>query len=233
MIGLAVYGLFAFVMAQVMIAQNGSSTSWLTGVRACVRAAGLSRTVTYGTSSLALPLPPPAKVWYGVFTVSQVLSPLLPIALVAGQVAASQRLSALGVFCLNPKRIAISGKIRVFCFDKTGTLTKDGLDFIGAVGREDKDGEIQAHVELYSQSLLRGLATCHALSKFGSTLVGNEVEIKMFKASKYTLDEGKDNPRVLSPSKQGIHILRRFEFDHARMTMSVVVYDESTLKYYA
>ena len=201
-------------------------------VLACVRA-GLSRTVTYGTSSLALPLPPPAKVWYGVFTVSQVLSPLLPIALVAGQVAASQRLSALGVFCLNPKRIAISGKIRVFCFDKTGTLTKDGLDFIGAVGREDKDGEIQAHVELYSQSLLRGLATCHALSKFGSTLVGNEVEIKMFKASKYTLDEGKDNPRVLSPSKQGIHILRRFEFDHARMTMSVVVYDESTLKYYA
>ena len=38
-----------------------------------------------------------------------------------------------GINCLNPKRIAISGKIRVFCFDKTGTLTKDGLDFLGAI----------------------------------------------------------------------------------------------------
>lgn len=36
-----------------------------------------------------------------------------------------------GIFCLNPKRIAVSGKIRAFLFDKTGTLTRDGLDFLG------------------------------------------------------------------------------------------------------
>ena len=112
---------------------------------------------------------------YVVFTWSQILTPMLPVALNVGQMHAMERLrvrvifclrmksifslqlahelpfhtslpSALekwlsdslhlqkkGINCLNPKRIAISGKIRVFCFDKTGTLTKDGLDFLGAI----------------------------------------------------------------------------------------------------
>lgn len=42
-----------------------------------------------------------------------------------------ERLKRHGINCLQPKRIMISGKIRVFCFDKTGTLTKEGLDFVG------------------------------------------------------------------------------------------------------
>lgn len=42
-----------------------------------------------------------------------------------------ERLKGHGINCLQPKRIMISGKIRVFCFDKTGTLTKEGLDFVG------------------------------------------------------------------------------------------------------
>ena len=49
-----------------------------------------------------------------------------------------------GINCLNPKRIAISGKIRVFCFDKTGTLTKDGLDFLGAIPAS-LAGELSIH----------------------------------------------------------------------------------------
>ena len=75
------------------------------------------------------------------------MSPLLPIALVVGQTMSSKRLKDVGVcwyvllqpqrlsasvYSLDPKRIAISGKIRVYCWDKTGTLTKSGLDFLGA-----------------------------------------------------------------------------------------------------
>jgi cation-transporting ATPase 13A3/4/5 len=37
------------------------------------------------------------------------------------------------IFSLSNKRIAISGKIRVFCFEKTGTLTQEGLNFVGVV----------------------------------------------------------------------------------------------------
>ena len=113
---------------------------------------------------------------YVVFTWSQILTPMLPVALNVGQMHAMERLRVRGILlcahesvmlipvytsaaitvlycrqhfetwlngflslqkkginCLNPKRIAISGKIRVFCFDNTGTLTKDGDDLIGAI----------------------------------------------------------------------------------------------------
>merc|ERR1719492_335065 len=67
-----------------------------------------------------------------VFTVCQLLSPLLPLSLVVGAVASARRLiTEMDVFCVNPQRIAICGKIRLCCFDKTGTLTKEGLDFLG------------------------------------------------------------------------------------------------------
>lgn len=37
----------------------------------------------------------------------------------------------MGIYCLDPRRIAISGKVRVFAMDKTGTLTQPWLDFLG------------------------------------------------------------------------------------------------------
>lgn len=86
---------------------------------------------------------------------------------------------------MNPKRIAIAGKIRVFCFDKTGTLTKEGLDFIGAqsVVRSINFGPTfgplknPAIGDDMEPSTLHGLATCHAVTKFGDRFVGNQVEV--------------------------------------------------------
>lgn len=37
----------------------------------------------------------------------------------------------VGIFCLDPRRVAISGKVRIFALDKTGTLTQPFLDFLG------------------------------------------------------------------------------------------------------
>lgn len=90
-----------------------------------------------------------------------------------------------GIFCLNAKRVAIAGKIRVFCFDKTGTLTNNGLDFIGVQGAQKETnsdplfGPTQSpgNQELIDMVILRGLATCHAVTKFGDQFVGNEVEV--------------------------------------------------------
>jgi len=99
---LLVYAFACFILSLIFQANSGSESTWTT------------------------------KWAYAIFTVSQIVSPLLPITLMVGQIMSSERLSEHGVFCLNPKRIAISGKIRVQCFDKTGTLTKEGLDFLGA-----------------------------------------------------------------------------------------------------
>ena len=103
----------------------------------------------------------------GIFTISQVLSPLLPIALVAGQFAASGRLTRKGLFTLNPKRIAIAGKIRIYAFDKTGTITKDGLDFIGAEMPDPATGHLvspDVSRGMAPPTLSRGLASCHAVA---------------------------------------------------------------------
>jgi cation-transporting ATPase 13A3/4/5 len=98
-----------------------------------------------------------------------------------------------GIFCVNPKRIAIAGKIRVFCFDKTGTLTKNGLDFIGVQGVvKDVDAAAdgqptivfgavqspQSGVDMIDKLVVQGLATCHAVTRFGDQFVGNEVEVE-------------------------------------------------------
>uniref|UniRef100_A0A0G4I0F4 P-type ATPase A domain-containing protein n=1 Tax=Chromera velia CCMP2878 TaxID=1169474 RepID=A0A0G4I0F4_9ALVE len=81
----------------------------------------------------------------GIFTISQTLSPMLPVALSAGQVRSFSRLKEKGVICVNPERIAVAGKVRVLCFDKTDTLTKADLEFIGAaavkVGKEKEKGK--------------------------------------------------------------------------------------------
>ncbi len=92
-------------------------------------------------------------------------------------------MQAQRIFCLNPKRISIAGKIRLFCFDKTGTLTKEGLDFIGiqSVLRTGPSFEPVKSPEKGDKidfRTLNGLATCHAVTKFGDQFVGNQVEVK-------------------------------------------------------
>uniref|UniRef100_A0A0G4G7V3 P-type ATPase A domain-containing protein n=1 Tax=Chromera velia CCMP2878 TaxID=1169474 RepID=A0A0G4G7V3_9ALVE len=147
----------------------------------------------------------------GIFTISQTLSPMLPVALSAGQVRAYGRLKERGIVCVNPERIAVAGKVRVMCLDKTGTLTKDDLDFIGAapvkVGAEHANDQSQLHPptrpETPSQGtssvfsslsseqsldLLLGLASCHAVADFGGHLVGNQVEVQMASAAGWSIE---------------------------------------------
>jgi len=179
---------------------------------------------------------------YGFFTVSQVLSPLLPVSLQVGQTMSARRLIKQGVFCVNPKRIAICGKVRVACFDKTGTITKEGLDFVGVevvgTGKAGGDAPVvpfDPNARALGKTFLRGLASCHALTKYGAQLVGNEVEVRMFEGCGWTLEELQGgNIRVQNSSTtdtkedrrgDALEVVRRFEFDHARMSMSVVVRD--------
>lgn len=68
----------------------------------------------------------------------------------------------------------------MFCFDKTGTLTNSGLEFIGLQGVESarfRPMQSPLKHDLLSNITLQGLATCHAVTKFGAQIVGNEVEV--------------------------------------------------------
>lgn len=60
--------------------------------------------------------------FYGMFTISQVLSPLLPAVLVIGQSVAAERLRTRGILCVDLQRITLGGKVKIFAFDKTGMV---------------------------------------------------------------------------------------------------------------
>jgi len=188
---------------------------------------------------------------FACFTISQILPPLLPVALVIGHTKSANRLKKKKVLCVQPKRIAISGKIHAVMFDKTGTLTKQGLDFIGVhranAGAFSPAVAAGGNVTSIPASALEwtgaqgaadlmswALATCHAVTTLRSSggatpeLVGNQVEVKMFGASKWRLDDSTAQVTVTDPATgQKLSIVKRFEFDHHTMTMSVVVRDQS------
>ncbi|KAI9032499.1 E1-E2 ATPase-domain-containing protein [Phycomyces nitens] len=183
--------------------------------------------------------------FYGTICAAQVMNPLLPAMLVVGQSVAAGRLKEKEVFCVDLPRILMAGKVQVFCFDKTGTLTKEGLEYYGTCpshatnemnSKETAFGNIVQTIsgldDTETGRLMKiGLSVCHSVTHVGTEVVGNPVDSAMFRASGAHLcgtDEiqlaQSDTNHVTLPLK----VLRRFEFEHGRALMSVVVLDTET-----
>ncbi|OWA51300.1 putative cation-transporting ATPase 13A3 [Hypsibius exemplaris] len=179
--------------------------------------------------------------------------PALPAALTVGIVFAQRRLKAAKVFCMSPKTINISGTTNLICFDKTGTLTEDGLDFKGIVpadgGRFDQMVDSAATME--RGPLLLTMTTCHSLTLINSELSGDPLDLIMFKATGWSLEEPHTEetskfdllvPTVVKPKKrQGddeelseVGIVREFPFSSSVQRMSVIVkqLQEPTFQYF-
>ncbi|GMF34884.1 unnamed protein product [Phytophthora fragariaefolia] len=169
---------------------------------------------------------------YCIFMISAVVSPLLPVVITVGQVNAGTRLKKAGIFSLNVKRITLCGKVRVFCFDKTGTLTKQGLDYLGVQPVDMISNSFLPITKEYTSiisTMQYALATCHSVGSLDGKLVGNEVEVRMFEATGWTLVEREGSqPVARSPSGDELEVIKRFDFDHHRMSMSVVVRNRKT-----
>uniref|UniRef100_A0A3B5PQT5 Polyamine-transporting ATPase 13A3 n=1 Tax=Xiphophorus maculatus TaxID=8083 RepID=A0A3B5PQT5_XIPMA len=173
--------------------------------------------------------------------------PALPAAMTAGIVYAQRRLKKIGIFCISPQRINICGQINLVCFDKTGTLTEDGLDMWGVQrveGGRFHLSEESAHKEnLVKSQFVACMATCHSLTKIEGQLSGDPLDLKMFEATGWILEEATEEetalhnrimPTVVRPPKQllpsqpdesslyEIGIVRQFPFSSALQRMSVV-----------
>uniref|UniRef100_A0AAR2IZ58 Polyamine-transporting ATPase 13A3 n=1 Tax=Pygocentrus nattereri TaxID=42514 RepID=A0AAR2IZ58_PYGNA len=141
--------------------------------------------------------------------------PALPAAMTAGIVYAQRRLKRLGIFCISPQRINICGQLNLICFDKTGTLTEDGLDLWG-VQRVENGSFHHTEENAYKESLVKShfvacMATCHSLTKIESQLSGDPLDLKMFEATGWILEEATEEetslhnrimPTVVRPPKQ-------------------------------
>uniref|UniRef100_A0A3Q3GGC5 ATPase 13A3 n=1 Tax=Labrus bergylta TaxID=56723 RepID=A0A3Q3GGC5_9LABR len=178
--------------------------------------------------------------------------PALPAAMTAGIVYAQRRLRDIGIFCISPQRINICGQINLVCFDKTGTLTEDGLDLWG-VQRVENGSFHLSEENAYKENLVKSqfvacMATCHSLTKIDGQLSGDPLDLKMFEATGWLLEEATEEetalhnrimPTVVRPPKQllppepaaspdqdmtayEIGIVRQFPFSSALQRMCVV-----------
>ncbi|KAF3690832.1 putative cation-transporting ATPase 13A3 [Channa argus] len=141
--------------------------------------------------------------------------PALPAAMTAGIVYAQRRLKNIGIFCISPQRINICGQINLVCFDKTGTLTEDGLDMWGVQRVENASFHLSESFA-YKENLVKSqfvacMATCHSLTKIDGQLSGDPLDLKMFEATGWILEEATEEetslhnrimPTVVRPPKQ-------------------------------
>ncbi|XP_052127712.1 polyamine-transporting ATPase 13A3 isoform X3 [Frankliniella occidentalis] len=138
-----------------------------------------------------------------------VVPPALPAAMTAGTVFSQSRLKKKGIFCISPPRINVCGKIKMICFDKTGTLTEDGLNFWAVLPIKDQQFSPQPvwnpSNDLPTKShLLVAMACCHALTRIHNELCGDPLDLSMFEATQWELEEpgGDDTTRydMLAPT---------------------------------
>ena len=152
---------------------------------------------------------------------SNAFPPLLPTTFIIPVGISFERLAHNGVACSSSDSILIAGQVNAAFFDKTGTLTKQGLDYISA-----RSAQSWSLGQWGSDTISAAMEVCHSLtlSNKTGTLIGNPVDRAMFKASGAKLLSGRGTTaRVKSASGEQYHILRRFDFDHNRMTQSVIV----------
>jgi magnesium-transporting ATPase (P-type) len=146
--------------------------------------------------------------FYSMFVVATVLPPLLPTVFVVSIGISCKRLLDKRITCMNAQGILVAGKVKKAFFDKTGTLTKQGLEFLPA----DAAGK--------DSSLMRGIVACQTLhlSNDGS-LIGPAVDRIGFEACSAKMVD-KD---TVCFEGENIKYLKRFDFDHHRMTQSVII----------
>lgn len=150
-----------------------------------------------------------------ILIITSVVPPELPMELTMAVNTSLAALSKFYVYCTEPFRIPLAGRVDVCCFDKTGTLTGEDLVFEGLAGLSQDSKDIR-HLFSASEapldtSLVIGAA--HALVKLNDgEVVGDPMEKATLNAAGWIVG-AKD---CASEEKLGkIQILRRFQFSSA------------------
>ncbi|XP_075058379.1 putative cation-transporting ATPase 13A4 [Mixophyes fleayi] len=172
--------------------------------------------------------------------ITTAVPPALSAALSTGIMYAQRRLKKNGIFCVSPQRINVCGRLNIICFDKTGTLTEDGLDLWGVLPSQ---GNCFQNVHHFTPGntlpwgpLLGALTSCHSLVAIDGTLQGDPLDLKMFEATQWELQQSVSENNDISASNlivkpgqdcrmdpvEGIAIVHQFPFSSSLQRMSVI-----------
>lgn len=152
-----------------------------------------------------------------IIVITSVVPPELPMELTMAVNSSLAKLLKYYVYCTEPFRIPLAGRIDVCCFDKTGTLTAEDLVFEGLAGFKHDDIHHLHICDDAPETTSYVLGAAHALVKLNDgEVVGDPMEQATLKAAHWEVGF---NDTVQREGKKGktekIKILRRFQFSSA------------------
>jgi len=170
-----------------------------------------------------------------ILIITSVVPSDLPMQLALAVNASLMHLMKLQVFCTEPFRVPMSGRLDCCFFDKTGTLTTDQLQAVGVVpAPEDEKGTSSAAQEPVPSvnaplKAAQVLAGCHTLLKVDGRVLGDPIETEAMAAIKWDYNhelqtaapkEGREEaPYGL---KQQVRIIHRYHFESKLQRMSTI-----------
>jgi cation-transporting ATPase 13A1 len=151
-----------------------------------------------------------------ILVITSVVPPELPMELTMAVNSSLSSLLKFYVYCTEPFRIPLAGRIDVCCFDKTGTLTAEDLVFEGLAGFKSDDIHHLYKADEAPETTSYVLGTAHALVKLDDgEIVGDPMEQATLKAANWVVGANDTVERAHGKKTDKIHILRRFQFSSA------------------
>ena len=97
-----------------------------------------------------------------------------------------------GVFGIDPTKSLVAGKINTICFDKTGTLTTIGIDMFGyQLRNQNKFANFipQSKAPFKNGLEFKLFATCHGTYEIEGELLGDSLDVELFKYTGFIMDK--------------------------------------------
>jgi cation-transporting ATPase 13A1 len=154
-----------------------------------------------------------------IIILTSVVPPELPIELALAVNASIMALQQRQIFCTEPFRIQLAGKVDTVCLDKTGTLTDRDFEVKGFCSAGSDFRKCGGPTE---QMVLVAVG-CHSLIDHDGELVGDPIETAAFRESGFKLV----NFEAIGNACR-VSILQRFTFNADLRRMSCVVRVDSS-----
>mmetsp|Transcript_272 Transcript_272/g.664 ORF Transcript_272/g.664 Transcript_272/m.664 type:complete len:1324 (+) Transcript_272:50-4021(+) len=177
-----------------------------------------------------------------ILIVTSVVPADLPMQLAIAVNASLIHLVRLNIFCTEPFRVPLAGKIDACFFDKTGTITTDQLEATGIVPAEGAgdSGATTSSAVLFGEKIpmdkaplesCRVIAGCHSLLQVDGKTMGDPVESAALKSIGWEYDQElqksvpskKTEESMAFGKDQSVRIIHRYHFSSKLQRMSTIV----------
>lgn len=143
-----------------------------------------------------------------ILIITAVVPPELPMELSLAVNSSLQALSKMAIFCMEPFRIPLAGRLDICCFDKTGTLTEEKLMVQGVC--TDSTGEITNKV---NEELCLIISSCHSLFKIGKKKKKNESDSSRSNSNSSKSSRSSSNCKILGDPMEKAAVIDFLEAD--------------------